>query len=373
MSYENECRGEKMKKKFETVRPTLKVGSNCGLMNVSGILEMNQHLSYALSYSDFDFLYHPEYYLTYINPKRPEEYVSPTNELIITSSIDLLFHKDYSHYTAMVGQSYDLIHVENVYEGEKRPDLDTEMKYIQNEIPLIYSADHYYLADCYREQFPTMLHYHSGSHGAVLADIDLEQQQCTIMDKFFGVLLDVPIEKYIESKMSEYLNYNYFSVVHYKEMDLPERERIRVLLKKNIQQTLQEKVEIQGREYYKNVVGLKMLIEDLPHFLGTLSELKGKYAPQFMTNTFTPIILQKMGFKNLMSYVSEEVTELQEILDPLQRVSDLWNRVDALCDMCFLKGQQVLDYMSRYHDTFCEIYEWESRIFMKLAEVETIL
>ncbi len=363
----------KMKTEFASIDPNLKIGSDCGLMNVSGILELNNCLSYALTYTDFDFLYSFEHYFNYKNPKRPKKYISKDNDLVIVGGIDLVFHDDYKFYNEEIYKAYGLFYPEAVYRGNKRNTVNVEMKYLAKGIPLIVSCDHYYLHQSYVKEKPTMMHYHTSSHSLVVLDIDQNKQTCTVLDKFFGVLMEVPLERYLNAKMSETLNKNYIVLLNIKEMDLPESERIRRLLKDNLNQTLLDQITINGRTYIKNLKGLKNLIDEWPQFVKKMAELKGKYAPQFTTRVFRPFILQKLSFKNLMVYVSEEVTELKAVSEQFAEAVELWNRIDLLCDKCYIKNHNILDYIERFANVWRDIYEVESQIFETLSQIEQSL
>ncbi|MCK4257909.1 MAG: hypothetical protein KAX49_02965 [Halanaerobiales bacterium] len=360
-------------KKLEKVIPNLKVGNGCMLMNVSGILEYENYLSYSLTYSTFDFLYDFDHLTTFLNPKRPEEYISKDNELFIVGGIDSLYHEDYEIYTRNHCQQYNLFQGVRVYEGEKRQNLEVEIEYIQKDIPLIFCCDQYYLYEYYKKKNSAMNLDHSSSHSAVLVDIDLDNKQCTIMDKFYDVIVEVPLKAYIEAKTSDHLRRSYFAQVIIQRMDIPENERIRLLLKKNLNQTLEETATIEGRTYMKNLKGLEMLIKDLPKFFKLMSELKGKYAPQFTTKLLSPMILEKVSFKNLMSYVSKTIIELQKINELLNNLSTTWMLVDKLCDKCFLKKHHIVDYTDRFATIFKNIYEMECQVIETLASVEKLL
>lgn len=352
--------------------PALKIGYTCFHMNISGIMELQDRLHYALAYTDLDFIYDFQHFFTYDNPKRPEEYISKDNELIIEGSIDLLFHRDYADYIDNNTKSFNLFDY-TVHVNPKEKDLAFETLFIEQGIPLIFPCDHYYLFQEYREQFPAMYHFHTGGHSAVLVDVDFAHETCTILDKFYAALFTTSIEKYIQAKTSEHLRNSKFLTANIVPTGLQRSEEIRALLKKNIARTLPEEITINGNTYAKNIKGIQILINDLPTFLQEMSNLKGKYAPQFTTRVFRPIILQRIGFKNLIWNLSQEVEELQPILQPLEETMKKWLQVDMLCDKCFLKNDFLPDYTENYLHTFQSIYEAEAIILDTLSSIEKML
>lgn len=359
-------------KNLERLNPKLKIGNDCVLMSVSGVLEVMGRLSYALTYSDFDLIYDLNHFLAFENPKRPEDYVSPSNSLLIPGSIDLVFHDDYSDYIYDYVQATNLFEWEVILHNEYRHDLDLEWEYIQRGLPVFFKCDHYYLYDYYSTQVPDMFHFHTVHHIATLFDINAEKGVCTIADKFYSVFLEIPMAQYIEAKNSTYTS-PHLATVHILDSQEPESETIRKFFKTNIQRLLQDTVTIHSRTYQKHTNALRAFMNDFPEFIHKIAELKGDYAPQFISRILRPVRYQKLSYAHLMTYVQGEVREVEELLKPLQEVGDKWFILDKICDKCYLKGDKILNYSDRLFKVLGEIYEMESKIFERLAQIETTL
>ncbi|MDF2519404.1 MAG: hypothetical protein K0R84_32 [Clostridia bacterium] len=356
--------------------PKLKIGSNCFFMNISAILEYKNMLSMSLSYINFDFIYNPDHFTEFVNPKPTEEYISKENELLVVGSIDSLFRNDHVEYISKGMKDYNLFSLHTI-DPELLLDLGRlDQLYLKQKEPIVYSNDHYYVYNDYTKTTSDMAHYHSQGHAATMVKVDFSKKTCCVIDKFFSFIGEIPISSYFDAVTSDFLTQRTGHYVQIERMkNMTEDERLRILLKNNINNSMQKTVTINGTKYYKNLDALALLLQNFERHLHELSEQKGKYAPQFTTKLFSPVRLNKVGFGNLMPYIKRMVnTKETRVLEPLcKEVASLWVRIDVLCDKCYLTNSTILEYKDRLLDTYKEIYEKEKVIFDQLSALEAKL
>lgn len=364
------------KTRFAAIVPDLKIGAGCTLMDVSGILEYHGCLSYAISYSNFDFLYNKERLTEFINPKRPEEYISKDDDLVIEVQIDSAYHQDIVVWNNYILEYYDLFQVKPLTVNLENDLDDLKRNFLDNDIPLIFPCDHYYMYDDYKKYNSNILRYHSSNHMAVLMDVNVDEQKCYIIDKFFAFVGEISLESFLSAALSDHLqeskgNCGYVEFKQNEYSGQNEKTRVKALLKKSLELTLKPTVNINNQKYYKNTVALEMFMHDFSDFLDKMLELKGKYAPQFTSKLFHNVMLQRVSFSNLVGYISKymDLNELDQLKRLTEDAAKLWLRIDALCDKCYLKGNLLTDYTDRFLQVLSKIYDNETEILRILKEI----
>ncbi|MGB7606343.1 MAG: hypothetical protein WBL93_12805 [Lutisporaceae bacterium] len=364
------------KNNADIIIPDLKVGANCFLMNISGVFEYKGMLSMALLYTNLDFLYNPDYYTVFINPRPPEDYISKDNELLIPGSLDSLYHRDYMKYIYQNTKSPDAFSINKINPGILNDYNELKNLIITKNSPVIFKGDHFYLHDDYIKKTGDIMHYHSGFHSATIVDLNNDNKTCLIIDKFFSFVGEVSLESYKNAVNSNYITKPDCSIIEvnrFQHMD--EVERTRFLLKENIESSLEEYSIINDIKYYKNVKALEMFIGNYERHLIEVMEQKGKYAPQFTTKILKPVRLNKLGFSNLIIYIKDvlNIKILHEIEPLCKEITSLWTRADQLCDKCYLTGKTVIEYKDRLLDTYYIILEKEKVLFDKLEKLYVVL
>ncbi len=340
-----------------------KVGSSCFLMNVSGIFELKKVASLQLIYTNFDFIYNPECFTVFINPKPTEEYVSKDNKLILNPEINSLFCMDYRQYTNTSPKNMDAFDVKRI-DPEILDNLDElKYKYCDNNIPVIFTGDHYYLYYDYKDTITNMMHYHGVAHSAIL--LDIYEDSCLICDKFFGYVGKIKLETLKKAIASEYNLKKQCSIVEINEnTTITEEERVRILFKDNIERSLQEYEIVNDTKYYKNVRAIEKLIDNFDKDIISIMEQKGEYAPQFYTNTFKQVMLNKRGFCDILKYVSS-ITKIEivyQISNLCKEITGAWFNLDMMCDKCYLSNSKLIDYKDRFQKLYTEILELEKKL-----------
>jgi hypothetical protein len=363
-------------KDFSHINPSLKIGGNCFLMNTSSILECRNMLSLSLSYTNFDFIYNPDYFTTFINPKPAEEYISKENEILLVGDTDAVYHRDYDEY---IYKGIDNLNLFSVNAIDSNILLDLELlnaMYLENMLPVIFSCDHYYVYDDYKKSTTDMAHYHSPGHAATIVNINFDSKTCYVIDKFFSFMGEIRTSSYLNSVSSEYISEPSGYCVQIKSLsEMAENERLRMLLKHNISSSLEDSVTINNIKYYKNLTAIALFIENFERNLYEITEQKGKYAPQFTTRLLQPVRLNKRGFSNLLTYIKQviRIKEFSEVEVLCKEVSKLWARMDALCDKCFLVNSTIIQYKDKLLNVLNEIYEIEKVIFEQLSNISNRL
>lgn len=356
---------------FQAVRPKLKVGFNCVAMNISAILEYKQMLSLALAYTNFDMIYNPDTFTKYIDFQKPESYISKSNDLLICKSTNAVLHNDYINYIQKVRDEFNLFKI-NEISFDASNDIDKLKEiYLDKDNPVIFTCDHYYMYDDYRKSTGDVLHYHSENHAAVL--VGIEDESCYIIDKFFSFAGKASMENFRNSILSEHIcNKYYWTVDATKYNELNEEERIRRLLKQNIDITLKDEVNINGTRYFKNIKALNCFIRDFDGFIDEFMNSKGKYAPQFMVDLLKQIILQRVSYNSLLNYINEFIIidELKDMKVLAEEIMKLWLRIDYMCDKCYLSGNTLIDYKERLLEVFNQICNKENLMLNYLNEIK---
>lgn len=363
-----------MNNKYDFIQADYKIGYNCTFMAFSAIFESKNLLSYALAYTNSDFLYNYHSFITCENTANAELLISKTNQLIIEKNPRWIFHKSYNKNIFNLVNKYDLFEPFFI-EFDKDSIIGVEQikkEYIDKGLPIIFKCDHYYLYNEYKKKTKDILHYHSSGHSAVLLDIDINNNSCIVSDKFFSFFGEVKLSSLLSSMKSNYICNPGFGYIDIKKLEkISEEERIYKYLKENIINTLIDEISIDGIKYYKNIKGLKMFVDDFDDITKSLTESKGIYAPQFTVNLVQPIILQRRSFSNLLKYINKNSKNirLERIQSICDEVSKLWFRIDMLCDKCFLSGNSLTDYKERILKVLKQIYEYESVIHETLSKI----
>lgn len=355
--------------RFSAIDPNLRVGYNCAYMNISAILQYYKALSLALSYTNIDFVYNSERITKYVGTKSVKEYISPDNELIIMGDIGCVFHKDYRSYITQMMQSYNAITTNRIEFGKNFTIDKLKSDYLDKDIPIIFACDNYYLYDDYRKKSDNILRYHSDEHMATLFGIDENKQQSCIVDKFFYFAGNVLYQNFKDSIESDYISN--FRIITADIIDLnkeTETERLRNYLKKNIDITMNETVDINGNIYHKNQKALRYFINDFNDILDDIILQKGKYAPQFTTFLLQPVAIQVSSYDILMGYIQSMLYDVDflDIKAILEKMTSLWLRIDYLCDKCYIAGKNIDSYRDKLLTILNEIYECHVRVLDKL-------
>lgn len=363
-----------MSNRFSFIKPDFKIGYNCEKMAISTFLEVQKRLSYALSYTNFDFIYNSDHFTMRENTKASELLLSKNNHLIMEENVQWGYHKAYNDYHKSLIKDYGLFKPKTYSIVDKSYIDLTELKedYLDNGIPISIFIDHYYVYDEYKKLTSDIVQYHSESHAVAILDLDIKNNRCIVVDKLFSFLGEVKLEHLISSFMSDYVkDFRYSFLEIEKDEYQTENERIRKYLKKNIEDTLKNEVTIGDVKYYKNINALKMFIDDFDEVVLKLVDDHGLYAPQFTNNLLQPIIHQRRSFKNLMKYISDNIEkeELKNIYLSLEEIQNNWLKIMLLCNKCFLTGNSLDHYTTRILKVLKKIYEQEFRVYDRLSLV----
>lgn len=355
------------------INPKLKVGSDCFLMSISALLEYKEMLSLALTYTSYDFIYNPDYYTSFINPKPAHEYVSKENELLMPGELDSVYHRDYGFLVDNKFENSNIVSMNKIDEREMQDIKLLKELYLDKPTPIQFTCDHYYMYEDYKKKTTDMAQYHTPGHTAVLVDYNEETETCYVIDKFFSFVGEVKLDNFINAIRSEYLEKKYRGnlVQINKLTDISEKERAAFMLKSSTSNIYEEYITINNIKYQMNVNALGHFIENFEMHLNELVNQKGKYAPQFTTKLTRPVRLNKIGYRNILMYLKDILLmeELFEIEPIISEATTLWIRIDQLCDKCYLTGSTIIEYKDRLLSVFREIHEKEKVIFDILHKI----
>lgn len=361
-----------MDKKFDNIYENLQIGTGCFDMNISSVLEYNNMLSMSIAYSSTNLIYSPKTFTKFTKEINAEEYISKDNELLIVQGIDSKYHDDYFVYGENYCKNFNLFEIK-ILDEKIRYDLN-ELKnmYISQGIPLITTADHFYIHDIYKENGSNAFKYHSGNH--CLTVLDITDNDCYITDKFFSYKGYINKDIYLEAVTSEYIKKAYCIIVNINEeyRNISEDERIRYLFKKSIQSFAEESTYIDGEKYYLNTFALEEMMRNLPIHTEELVKQKGKYAAQFLTKLITPIVVGTRGMGNLLTYLnmylkSDIVDELQALY---KTVGESWMLMAQLSIKSYRQKKTLTDYNDRLINVLREINKNENAIAKGLEKLK---
>lgn len=340
------------------------------------MLEYKGALSLAFSYCIYDFIYCPQTYTIFNNPKPVEEYISKDNDLLITGSLDSQYHSDYMSFINSIVDEYNFFEIVK-FDSEMRFDLKVlKAEYLDKGIPIAFPCDHYYLYEEYRKKSSNLLHYHTGWHTAILLDININNGTCYVVDKFFSYIGNISIENYLFATKSDYIKTPIcFTVNNTGLVNLSEEERVRYLFKNAIKNSLTDNIIINNTVYYKNLKALQLLIVNFENHLLDLMNQKEKYAPQFTTKLLKQVRLNKKGFNHLINYANKylKCKHIEDLEYKYLDAVNLWTSIDQLCDKCYLQGNYIIDYKDRLIKILNNIYETEKYIFDSLVKIEQMI
>ncbi len=361
-----------MNNNYENVDPDLRIGSACWFMNISAILEYNNVLPLSLVYTNFDFLYNKESFTKFNLDKEPQEYVSGDDELIITQKVNSVYTEDFGKYNQMTIGNLNQFDIE-ITKRVMSDDLHyLKEEFLDKNMLLQISFDHYYAIEDYRKVFPQMMHFHTNFHKALLVDIDFANDEAYIIDKFYRYKGKISIATLMKCMNSEHLGSKEYYIcknINYEKID--NNDKVIQLFKDNIKITLEKEIMINGRMYKKNIEAIKAFKDDIREILMDLYSTKEKYAPQFFTQIVKPIILQKLSFHNLMTYLNKNILENQmdEILEYTNISKKKWLSIDSMCDKCFLSGKLIYEYETKFAKVVSDIYENDSKVYEALGKI----
>jgi len=203
-------------------------------------------------------------------------------------------------------------------------------------------------------------------HKVLLADIDFEKNKAYIIDKFHSYKGEIDLSILEKCMNSQYLEDDYCFIL--SNLNLENKsidEGVEDYFIKNINETMNDNIELNGLQYKKNISALRSVKEDISEILINLYSQKKKYAPQFFTEIITPIILQKISFNNLVSYYRKyfKGISIENLLELTANSEELWKRADILCDKCFLAGKLIYEYEEKFKKLFFSIYENDCRVY----------
>ena len=350
----------------------LRVGSNCYHMNVSTIYELYNSLYLSFAYTNFDFIYNKDTFLTFENPRPTIDYISKENDLVITKDIGSIYMKDYYFYMEYFTKSIYEVKTDIVNSSNNIDFKDLKDKYLCNKIPIFFPCDIYYMYSDYKKISKNMLEFHTGNHMAILVDIDFEKEQVFIIDKFYSFVGYVKLDNFIKSFYSDYIKRRELRILtSFSPSKQDEETQFQNYFKKSLALSCKSEVIVNDVIYYKNIKALEMFNSDFEEIIFNLNLTKGKYSPQFLTKLISNILLQKMSFCNLLGYYNKKYPkyEYNKILQLANKSSKLWRTIDLLNDKTYMTKKTLLINKEKYKVILNNLLITEKELFYLLNEL----
>lgn len=346
-----------------------RIGPSCFYMNISAIYESINMLQLAFSYTNCDFIYNKNSFLKFINPKSPKEYISPDNDLILSSRIDSQYYEDTLEYIDYFCSSIYKFKLKSIASTQEINLNNIKNIYLKNGIPVLFPCDHYYLYEDYKQKLPNFLHFHYNRHMALLVDIDFDNNTAFIIDKFYSFVGNVKLTNFMKAIDAKNLELSdLFILENYNELPWKKDEfEVSKILQQNLQLLSQPQyISKSGTVYHKNIIATEMFIDDFDYIINILEESKGKFAPQFLSKLLSYTILQKISFKYLIKYYNSDLPNLDSIIKLTEESATLWQRINLLNDKTYISGMTLSINKKKYLNLLNNLLEIDKLLMEKL-------
>jgi len=338
-----------------------KIGPDCFFNAVSCNLEYSNKLWLSLYYTYGIFIYNKGLFTKFIMNKQPKDYLVPENMLYFRTKPLSLYRQYYDKFIENNISNTFLNKYLKSIELNQIEDLKyIKDKFLNNNISLILPVNVSMLKSEYQKSASRFPQGDMTYHFVNLFDIDIKNSDAFIIDAYFQFKGNIPKDLLINS-VKDSINGFKNSKIYYIELDNELDNDITRAINYSLDLYKREEIIIDGIIFESSLEATESLYYDIYDILELFNSLFKEYTSQFMSFQLIPIRRQKDSICEIILELKKYnfIMISDDLINLLVTNSKLWNRLDYILDLIFLRNQNIIKEKHRIRQCLNDILDNE--------------